>query len=223
MASQAQINANRANAQLSTGPQTDEGKAASAKNARRHGLLSTSCFYYSDAEQDDYEQLEKDLRAECQPQTEAENQTFVRYAFNTYQLIRAQRFEAESHEAYLTDANEANFKRMERMTKLTDLIERRVDKALAELGKLQRDRFHSLEIENEMYLLEMKAPIPVSLPVVEMAKTDLRKTNPIQLATMILNNLPEVRAIILSQTKPIDPDPADEEPTDEPVDDPIAA
>jgi hypothetical protein len=204
MASQSQIDANRANAQSSTGPKTEEGKAASSKNARRHGLLSTSCFYYSDEEQDDYEQLERDLRAECQPETEAENQTFVRYAFNTYQLIRAQRFEAESQEAYIKEANEANFLRMERMTKLTALIERRVDKALAELRKLQRDRFHSLEVQNEMYLLEMKAPIPVSLPLVEMAKSDLRKTSPVQLATMLLNNLPEVRAIVINQTKPIE-------------------
>lgn len=38
MASKRQIEANRANAARSTGPQTSAGKAASSRNAYRHGL-----------------------------------------------------------------------------------------------------------------------------------------------------------------------------------------
>jgi len=40
MSTQAQINANRENAEKSTGPKTAEGKAASSKNATRHGFYS---------------------------------------------------------------------------------------------------------------------------------------------------------------------------------------
>jgi hypothetical protein len=40
MASTAQLEANRANAQLSTGPRTEAGKARSACNATTHGLTS---------------------------------------------------------------------------------------------------------------------------------------------------------------------------------------
>lgn len=40
--------ANRANAQLSTGPTTPEGKARSAQNARKHGLLSRAAVMPDD-------------------------------------------------------------------------------------------------------------------------------------------------------------------------------
>ena len=38
MSTQAQLAANQANAQLSTGPNTEEGKAASSRNNLTHGL-----------------------------------------------------------------------------------------------------------------------------------------------------------------------------------------
>ncbi len=40
MASEAQISANRQNAEKSTGPRTDEGKAVASQNAVKHGLFA---------------------------------------------------------------------------------------------------------------------------------------------------------------------------------------
>jgi len=40
MSSELKIEANRANAQASTGPRTEEGKARSSQNARKHGLTA---------------------------------------------------------------------------------------------------------------------------------------------------------------------------------------
>ncbi|MEO5952831.1 MAG: hypothetical protein ABIQ44_10230 [Chloroflexia bacterium] len=205
MASEAQIEANRSNAQLSTGPTSPEGKAKSAANARRHGLLSNSEIYFSPEEQNDYLDLESKLFKECLPGSELELQTFRRYTFNLYQLMRAQRMEVEAQEAaLLSPESDTAFARMERMVKLAAILERRADKALSELRKLQRDRISSLEIESELYLLGQKIPIPLSLPIAEMRKTKQTQTSPQQLAMMMLHNTEEYRRIIEDQTKPIE-------------------
>jgi hypothetical protein len=47
MSTTAQINANRLNAQSSTGPTSEEGKAASSQNGTTHGLCHDhTCFYF---------------------------------------------------------------------------------------------------------------------------------------------------------------------------------
>ena len=54
MATESQINANRENAKLSSGPQTPEGKAKSSRNNTKFGLFATSnCF--QPEEKDEYD------------------------------------------------------------------------------------------------------------------------------------------------------------------------
>ena len=66
MASEAQIAANRLNAQKSTGPRTPEGKAMMRRNPLRHGLSAATVvlFYESEAE---FEQFRQDLAADFDP------------------------------------------------------------------------------------------------------------------------------------------------------------
>ncbi len=68
MSTQAQILANQANSQNSTGPKTEEGKAISSKNNFRHGL--TGPFVVLGWEkQEDFRQLKNELLAEHKPTT----------------------------------------------------------------------------------------------------------------------------------------------------------
>ena len=66
MSSPAQILANRQNAARSTGPKTPEGKAASSRNATRHGL--TGVFHVLPHEDPaEFEQLAAAVRDEFRP------------------------------------------------------------------------------------------------------------------------------------------------------------
>ena len=72
MSTPAQIAANQANAQHSTGPKSAEGRAASSQNNFRHGL-TCGIFFVTDWEnQKDYDNLHLELAREHAPQTPTE-------------------------------------------------------------------------------------------------------------------------------------------------------
>src|SRR5258708_14254329 len=66
MSTTKQNEANRANAQLSTGPRTAEGKAKSSLNAIQHGLTATHLLIPTESA-DDFEAHAASLRAHFAP------------------------------------------------------------------------------------------------------------------------------------------------------------
>ena len=76
MSSAAQIDANRENAQHSTGPTSAAGRAASSQNARTHGLRSPYLTYSSLEEQKQFDDWCAGLRACLLPGTEIEEELF---------------------------------------------------------------------------------------------------------------------------------------------------
>jgi hypothetical protein len=66
MSTPQQIEANRQNAQLSTGPKTDEGKQRSSQNATRHGFTGQTLII-TDAEKEAYEAHVQGFYAEYSP------------------------------------------------------------------------------------------------------------------------------------------------------------
>jgi hypothetical protein len=73
MATEAQISANHQNAQHSTGPNTDEGKAASCQNNFKYGLTGASFTVLDFEDQDEYDHVLCGLRFEHQPSTMTES------------------------------------------------------------------------------------------------------------------------------------------------------
>lgn len=92
--SPAQIEANRANAQLSTGPATAEGKERSSRNATRHGLNSTANIVTAE-DQPAYDALVCSLKEEIGPEGALEEIAFDRLITARWQMIRVQRLQSD--------------------------------------------------------------------------------------------------------------------------------
>jgi hypothetical protein len=92
MTSARQIEANRRNAQLSTGPRTDEGKRRSRRNAVRHGLTAETVV---DALEDanDYAAFEMAVTADFEAQSVVERELILRLASLLWRLRRASAIE----------------------------------------------------------------------------------------------------------------------------------
>jgi hypothetical protein len=88
MTSFRQIEANRRNAQLSTGPITEEGKKRSRQNALRHGLTAETVIdALEDAE--DYAAFEMAVTADYDAQSAVERELVLRLASLLWRLRRA--------------------------------------------------------------------------------------------------------------------------------------
>jgi hypothetical protein len=74
MSSAAQVLANRANAQHSTGPQTAAGKTRSSQNAHKHGLAS-GILVVPEPQQVAFHQFEANLKQAVQPRGALEQET----------------------------------------------------------------------------------------------------------------------------------------------------
>jgi len=93
MTSDAKRDANRRNAQHSTGPKTPEGKAASRLNALRHGLTSKQLILFDETEED-FDAFFADLVADYAPVDTAESILVERIAVTHWRLRRVWRAEA---------------------------------------------------------------------------------------------------------------------------------
>jgi hypothetical protein len=93
MANEKQIQANRRNAQRSTGPVTPAGKAASSRNAFKHGLRSHTPI--APATEEELQRLHDHFAAAWQPQTEAERMMVEQLTLLAHQRLFLNRLEGE--------------------------------------------------------------------------------------------------------------------------------
>jgi hypothetical protein len=150
MSTEAQIAANTANAQHSTGPRTEEGRAASAKNGVTLGLYSGD--FIRPNEHQEHEDLKAALHAELSPRGATEEILFNEIVSAVWRLRRCAKVEshlanylaAERGDGYILDAMEACGDISEKIQKSVDRARaqshRLFHKCRAELQKLQSQR-----------------------------------------------------------------------------------
>jgi hypothetical protein len=102
MATSAQINANRANAQKSTGPRSAEGKSASRFNALKHGIDAASIVIPGE-DPADYDALIAAYHRDFRPESPSETFHVDTMLRADWQKRRLQRVEADLHRTLLAE------------------------------------------------------------------------------------------------------------------------
>ena len=95
------------------------------------------------------------------------------------------------------------FSQMERFIKLGALQERRADKSLNELRKLQRDRFAALEVQGEIYAYGKEVTFSKVLPIADLRTQNLYKTSAGLIAISLLATTDEAKAIAKTKPTPV--------------------
>jgi hypothetical protein len=140
MSSTPQLAANQANAQHSTGPRTDEGKARVSQNALRHGLTARHLVIRDD-EREEYADLLNSLSSELDPQGATETVAFHELLHAAWSLHRFRRIEAEASRGSVEDFTDpATTTVLDRLTRYQSRAQRAWQKALHELRVLQTNR-----------------------------------------------------------------------------------
>jgi hypothetical protein len=140
MASATQITANQANAEHSTGPRTDEGKARVSQNALRHGLTARHLVIRDD-EHEEFAVLRDSLSSDLDPQGAVETIAFQELLHAAWSLHRFRRIEAEASRGTVEDFTDpATTTVLDRLSRYQARAQRAWQKALQELRVLQTNR-----------------------------------------------------------------------------------
>ena len=144
MASAAQIAANQANAQLSTGPRTEAGKAAVAHNRLTHGLASPGCTILPGEDAAAFHALQTAYKDEYRPVSPTELFLVDELSHAQWKLLRVARMEASllsstDDPLIETFRNLPTTDALLKLSRYENTIRRNWFRAHAELRTLRRD------------------------------------------------------------------------------------
>src|SRR5215472_19145386 len=161
MSTEKQIAANRLNAQRSTGPRTDEGRAAVRLNAIKHGLCAKTLVLPGEDEAE-FQALLEDLEQTFQPANRNEVNLVRQMAMAAWRLDRAYHVEAAFFQFELKDdagirdqyhpgldlhgklaymiQDESNGRKLANQVRYEAHLERAYERALRNLERLQAKR-----------------------------------------------------------------------------------
>jgi hypothetical protein len=155
MATEAQVRANINNAQRSTGPRSDEGKAVSSHNAFRHGMRAASVLL-PDEDPSALTDLHAELLRDLNPRGPMQRLLFDRIVAAAWRLRRAHvvecgifgrseyRYDASNNQSSLAQTLRLKFQNacfsadaLGKLARYENSVERSLHRTLAELRRLQ--------------------------------------------------------------------------------------
>ena len=174
-----QLAANRANAQLSTGPRTELGKRAARMNSTTHGL-SGHTILKTPAEDAAYAAYSARLMPDLSPANAIEQDFAERIIHDSWRIRRAAAIEAnlfsladaafdtgnDAQDDALNDAHtfQVNDKTFNLLSLYQQRLQRSIHKDLEMLRKMQKERRAeaSRPVKAALQLVEKPAPVPLS-------------------------------------------------------------
>jgi hypothetical protein len=142
MSSETRQTANTANARLSTGPRTVEGKARSAQNARTHGLTAAQLVIAAE-DREEFDEFHAQLETDVRPQGALQQILFDQLVASAWNLRRIRQMEAEltaSAATYLDILDNPDLTaKLDRLARHQTRNERTFHRSLRELKSLQTD------------------------------------------------------------------------------------
>lgn len=136
MSTAAQLAANQANAQLSTGPRTEEGKAISSKNNFRHGCTGKFMLLPQESIQE-FAELKEALNQEHQPATPTETLLVERMVEHFWLSQRAMRLQGFCFDDGL---HQPDLQKLSLYLRYQSTHDRAFHKCLTELQKLRAEQ-----------------------------------------------------------------------------------
>ena len=182
MSTEAQILANRRNAQKSTGPRTDQGKAAVSQNAIKHGLLARQDVIASER-QADFDLYRDQILEELRPTSPMETMLAERVVSLSWRLKRTARIQNQTIDA-LTARNTTG--PLAKLTKSLLLRGQNLlqgepsesDPELA-LGRLAIKDFTNARVLDRLLMYERRIEHSLYKTIIELQRINLiRKMNP---------------------------------------------
>ncbi len=173
--SPAQLAANTANAQHSTGPRTLEGKIRSSQNASKHGLTSRDVIIAPDSgEREEFDDLLAQFHADIQPQGAVQQTLFDQLVASAWNLRRVRRMEAELWDGSSNEDLARNVDlqlKIDRLARHHTRIERSFHRCLKELKTLQT---------NTVIRASLAAPLLKNAPPLASANEIAKRTQFLQ-------------------------------------------
>ncbi|MBL8217144.1 MAG: hypothetical protein JNK87_40865 [Bryobacterales bacterium] len=149
MATAAQLTANQANAQHSTGPKTDAGKASSSQNATTHGLTSKYTIVLP-GQEEDFAKLSESLTGAFQPEGAYEELLFKQILHAAWNMERCRKAEFDLQAAVAGPGTDiltvqANYAQLKLIALYHSRAERSMAQAARELRRVQTEAFYRTE------------------------------------------------------------------------------
>jgi hypothetical protein len=160
MATLKQFEANRRNAQKSTGPKTPEGKSAVSMNALRHGLRARTVVLPGE-DPTEFHQLCDDLEIEWHPQSRTEQFYVEQMAVSQWKLTRMEVVEVNT---FMDTDAKSQLSRLDQLWQAECRLERSYSRAQRELQRLQKSRPEPVPQPEEAAEEQAAAPPPTTPP-----------------------------------------------------------